>query len=540
MKVAILIFTLFLISCNSNDPKTDADKAVPDKDSVAVIDSDTQDADIPVSDPDIVKNDVDNDLVKPDNDSAGDKDIISDEVPDPDTAEEWPDYDYPVGKEGDPDCPSLLNAGFPYIDNDGKKHFCRKCDLPAPANDPQCIRNLWEINNRKIMKEWPEYYCYPLPCDMSDKAKLRDASEYRGEATFYATSDIYVNSTGVFRQGDIFEGKIGMYASASKKVDDKYIVIGSLLYDIASQKYTMVAHARDKQSYQHGRFLFKVGNTFDGKTYIASALKVDDGWKYEMVYTNEEMKVEFIYPPAVGKNYVIMNVHKAVSTGEDAGPEDILYANVNDWNFKKLGTGTILYPQIFDDTAFFTLNNKVYACDLIKNPDDIEKDCVKITREGELSVSFAVNKQNHKKVVYTDRNSAHQLNIADLTNSEIVYSKLELEKTPDLINLIPSQWDGDIFVLEEMYAYSEVQMDYRICYYSFSKNRKVCFPYPGSGMIRSIYAGVEGKYIFWQITGAIVLRDMESYCKQVPDLCLYDEFMPDETPDGDVSPVFVY
>ncbi|HPA58145.1 MAG TPA: hypothetical protein PLT70_12040, partial [bacterium] len=86
------------------------------------------------------------------------------------------------------------------------------------------------------------------------------------------------------------------------------------------------------------------------------------------------------------------------STGEDAGPEDILYANVNDWNFKKLGTGTILYPQIFDDTAFFTLNNKVYACDLIKNPDDIEKDCVKITREGELSVSFAVNKQNHKKV----------------------------------------------------------------------------------------------------------------------------------------------
>jgi len=177
---------------------------------------------------------------------------------------------------------------------------------------------------------------------------------------------------------------------------------------------------------------------------------------------------------------------------------------------------------------------------LIKNPDDIEKDCVKITREGELSVSFAVNKQNHKKVVYTDRNSAHQLNIADLTNSEIVYSKLELEKTPDLINLIPSQWDGDIFVLEEMYVFSEVQNDFRICYYSFSKNRKVCFPYPGSGMIRSIYAGVEGKYIFWQITGAIVLRDMESYCKQVPDLCLYDEFMPDETPDGDVSPVFVY
>ncbi len=542
MKRTILIFTLFLISCNSNDPKTDADKAVPDKDSVAVIDSDTQDADIPVSDPDIVKNDVDNDLVKPDNDSAGDKDNISDEVPDPDTAEEWPDYDYPVGKEGDPDCPSLLNAGFPYIDNDGKKHFCRKCDLPAPANDPQCIRNLWEINNRKIMKEWPEYYCYPLPCDVTDKAVENTGSAYVSPCDIDALSRTWHQSTGVFKQGDIFEGKMGMYAIASKKVDDKYIVIGSLLYDIASQKYTMVAHARDKQSYQHGRFLFKVGNTFDGKTYIASALKVDDGWKYEMVYTNEEMKVEFIYPPAVGKNYVIMNVHKAVSTGEDAGPEDILYANVNDWNFKKLGTGTILYPQIFDNKAIFVQNSTVWSCDLSKSPSNIKTDCLRVNQEGSKATAPVVNKQDHSKIIYSYGEGYYQLYMADLSGETINYSKLEIEMSPDLVSYAPSQWDGDIFVLEEMYAYSEVQMDFRICYYSFSKNRKVCFPNPDgtNTMIRSIYGGVEGKYIIWKTVGGTTLRDMECYCKEYPDKCLYDEFMPDETPDGDVSPVFVY
>ncbi|MDX9806273.1 MAG: hypothetical protein RBT87_10635, partial [bacterium] len=112
----------------------------------------------------------------------------------------------------------------------------------------------------------------------------------------------------------------------------------------------------------------------------------------------------------------------------------------------------------------------------------------------------------------------------------------------DLINLIPSQWDGDIFVLEEMYVFSEVQNDFRICYYSFSKNRKVCFPNPDgtNTMIRSIYGGVEGKYIIWKTVGGTTLRDMECYCKEYPDKCLYDEFMPDETPDGDVSPVFVY
>ena len=480
---------------------------------------------------------TDNDLAQ--QDDMEDEDADPDEIPEadiPDDTEEWPDYDYPAGTEGDPDCPSLLNAGFPYIDKDGKKHFCRKCDLPAPENDPQCIRNLWEINNRKIMKECPEYYCYPLPCDMSDKAKVSDASEYFGEATVFATSDSYHNSTGVFRQGDIYEGTMGVYAATSNKVDDKYIVAGSLLYDIEKNKYTMVSYAGEKMAYNHDRFLFRVGNTVDLKVYIVSAKKVGNGWKYEFAYTDEWNRTRFIYPPAIGKNYVLINVENV----DGKGDEEILYANVNDWNFKKLGIGTILYPQIFDDKAFFTFNNRVYVCDLTKDPSDMETDCVKITREGELSVSFAVNKQDHKKVVYTDRNSAHQLNIADMSGSEIVYSALEVEKTPDLINLIPSQWDRDIFVLEEMYVYSEVQNDFRICYYSFSKDRKVCFPYPGGGRTRSIYAGVEGKYIFWQITGAIVLRDMESYCEQVPESCLYDEFMPDEVPDDDAIPVFVY
>ncbi|HPA57099.1 MAG TPA: hypothetical protein PLX56_11045 [bacterium] len=45
MKVAILIFTLFLISCNARDPKTDVDTTVPDKDSSTQTDSDTQDGD---------------------------------------------------------------------------------------------------------------------------------------------------------------------------------------------------------------------------------------------------------------------------------------------------------------------------------------------------------------------------------------------------------------------------------------------------------------------------------------------------------------
>ncbi|HQM85000.1 MAG TPA: hypothetical protein PLD55_10000, partial [bacterium] len=211
-------------------------------------------------------------------------------------------------------------------------------------------------------------------------------------------------------------------------------------------------------------------------------------------------------------------------------------------NFKKLGTGTILYPQIFDDKAIFVKNATVWSCDLSKSPSNIETDCLRVNQEGVKATAPAVNKKDHSKIIYSYGEGYYQLYMADLSGETISYSKLDIEMSPDLVSYAPSQWDGDIFVFEEMYVYSEVQNDYRICYYSFSKNRKVCFSNPdGTGnMIRSIYGGVEGKYIIWKTVSGTTLRDMECYCKEYPDKCLYDEFMPDETPDGDVSPVFVY
>ncbi|HQJ59850.1 MAG TPA: hypothetical protein PKV35_02570 [bacterium] len=528
--ILIILFLTVFWSCTSCNGENSSDidhESVADKDSNVNSDSDlsdevlteadeTSDVDTAGSDPDV----TDFDLIKQDKDTQPDE---SDDI-------ELPDYDYPAGKDGDPACPNLLNAGFPYKDGDGKLTFCRKCDLPAPANDPQCVRNLWEMNNRRIVEEYPEYYCYPLPCDVTEKAIKNDAPTI-GKCDFEAVSKIYHGSTGVFKQGDIWEGKIGMYATAGKQVDGKYMVIGSLLYDITTQEYTMVAHAREKQAYKYGRFLFRVGNTYDGKTYIASALKVDDGWKYEMVYTNEARNVEFIYPPAVGENYVIMNVHKAVNIGEDAGPEDILYASVNDWKWTKLGEGKTAYSQIHGDTAFFSYNSSVWACDLSKSPTDIETGCRKVNREGEKATAPAVKRTDENLVIYTAEEGYHQLYMADITNEEIIYTKLDLEKSSDLISFIPGQWDGDILVLEELYQFSEVDVDYRVCYYSVSKDKKVCFPNPDpyGNPMGYVYSKVEGKYIMWQPTGGHRLRDMECYCKEYPDLCLYDEYMP-ETP----------
>ena len=86
----------------------------------------------------------------------------------------------------------------------------------------------------------------------------------------------------------------------------------------------------------------------------------------------------------------------------------------------------------------------------------------------------------------------------------------------------------EYFVLEEMYAYSEVQMISWICYYSFSKTEKCAPTSWHRTMIRSIYGGVEGKYIIWK-TARNNIKRYGKLLQRIPDKLHYDEFMPDET-----------
>ena len=271
------------------------------------------------------------------------------------------------------------------------------------------------------------------------------------------SSATWSGSTGVFRQSDIWEGKIGMFARASKKVDDKYIIRGSLLYEIEEKKYTFVSNSGEKMAYKYDRFLFIAGNAIDLKVYIVSAKKVDGGWKYEFVYTDEWDRIFFVDPPAIGRNFVLMNVENVDGKGE----QEILYANVNDWEIKKLGTGIILYPQIYDDVAYFVQKSTVWACDLSKSPSSIESDCMRVNQEGVKATAPAVNKQNPKKVIYSYGDGYYQLYMADMTEETTTYQKIDIERPSDLISYAPSQWDGDILVLEEFYVFSEGNYDFR-------------------------------------------------------------------------------
>jgi hypothetical protein len=303
------------------------------------------------------------------------------------------------------------------------------------------------------------------------------------------------------------------------------------LYEIATGKYTMVAYSSEKLAYKHDRFVFLAGNTYDGKAYILSALKVENGWKYEVAYDNGTYRSNLIYPPAVGENYVIINVENV----DGKGPKEILYASVKDWKWTKLGEGTMIYPQINEDVAFFGFNKSVWACDLTKSPADIENGCKRINRAEEIASAPFPKKGSSDLVAYIGGAGLNKFTIADISKNPIEYQDLNIQpQSPDLISYTSGQWDGDKIAFSELYQYSEVDVDYRMCYYSISKDKKVCFPNPAGGRMGYIFGGVEGKYITYQPTGAIILKDMECYCGEYPELCLYDEFLPDEVSDEDV------
>ena len=113
---AIFIMIFCFLSCSSGNSEDDSD-TVPDSDVIETVDEDT--------------------------DSEEDSETIEDSDETPDDADSDSDSD---------ECqPPLSEADFPYYDVNGKITFCRpNCDTPT-EDDPICIGNLWDEQNKNFV-----------------------------------------------------------------------------------------------------------------------------------------------------------------------------------------------------------------------------------------------------------------------------------------------------------------------------------------------------------------------------------------------------
>ncbi|HRZ79502.1 MAG TPA: hypothetical protein P5044_05825 [bacterium] len=524
----ILFLTVFwsCTSCNSNDPRNDSD-SVSDNDTMNDIDS--------------IKVDVDD---------------LSDEVLT--ESDEIVDSDSDSDTNSDGDCPALKSASFPYYREDGSIHFCRKCDLPAKSDDPDCVRNIWKEKNEQYANDYPDQECAGYPCVVETLKSKKNPDDAGKVGLTECDIDIVPkyfsggNSNGL--HFGIDDGKVGFYMVSSSVDYFNYPTsTRAFEYDIKTDEYKAVFPATSSTlSYFKGSF---VGTVYDSrKTFDPE---------------NQDKPNEFLiyYSPAAGykvisKKTVDVLPYSLVRLGEkyaavvikdDGGVYELRYARVGEWKWQKIegATGYENYIVIEKNIlAFYNSGMEGYVCDLDK-PAKVLADCKKINRGEEKVKYLTIDEDNIRKVAFVPAASPQTIVVADLSGETVKYEEYPTPFTePGSYITILDKFKGSLILYSEMFNYDDngtELKDAKACFYRLDKKKGYCAKRISEGHpYYHSYGDFEGKYLMWQSSpgGAMTFRDMECYCKLEPEACPFDEYMPDETsdnsiPDGDV-PVYIY
>jgi hypothetical protein len=507
-KILILILMIVAISCNSNSLNHD----LHDSPDLHDLDKDTESDDL--------------------------SDDLSDEVlTEPDEVPE-------VDEEADLDCPSLKDAPFPYYREDGSIHFCRECDLPAPSDDPDCVRNIWKEKNEQYAHDYPERECAGYPC-IIEGLKPPEGNE-AGSMIGVGSCDkdivpLYFNA-GSFRglAFGIDDGKIGTYMYDNKVDYFKYpTVTRAVEYDIEAEKYKVVFPSTSYTiSYNKGSF---IGTVYDSrKTFNDSDPKPKEYFIYyshEKGYKVISDKIVDVLPSSLLR---LSDEYAAVVIKDDGGVYELRYAKVGEWKWQKI-EGVVGYQNYImvekNILAFYTKDFNGYFCDMSKSPKSLSE-CIKLKEyEGYIDdEDVAIDRENPKRIAFSPANVPRKIVVADMTKDEIKYEDYEIELTEkENRNVIVTNFSGNYLVYQEVFSYyieikNETITDVKTCFYRLDTKKSYCakriserHPY---------YHGrtdFEGKYLVINSLqgGTLILRDMECYCKLEPDSCPFDEYLPE-------------
>ena len=503
MKVAILILTLFLISCDSNDLKTDTD-TVPDKDS-ALNDADTETVD-DLSDGVLTE---------------------SDDISDADSATEC--------------LPPLIEAPFPYYDKDGNITFCRPDCNEATEKDPQCMSNLWKEQNQALCTQMPQYDCCGYPCVMESLKPLTKEELYKlvpemEDLVPMHQCDLYLSrwsndgTMGVVKSWNMSDGKIGFYLSPAKPlIKDWPVKLKYVSYDIETKQYNFIIPARgQEQAYYKGK---RIGLIADARsldlnnTNIFMAYISDDG-RMELIY-NKKLK-QLPYEPALNDKWAFANI-------SEPGGKKMSYAKVGEWKWTSLGEGTLRMSNLSGDRfALFTDDLIGYICDLNKSPQSLD-DCYKVNQGEELRY-LVLDKENSNRAAYSS--ALGKIVLMEYKNGKWNYTDIITSYSDEVkdyaIGFIINIFKGKMLLYEEAFKmgqYSEISAN-KLCYYNMEIKKSYCMKKmdnDGSyddGTTRFPYgfAEFENKWILYQKKGStpLILRDMDCYCKE-EGVCPFEE-----------------
>ena len=540
MKVAILVFTLFLISCSSKSQNQDSQ----DEQDLHDFDNTQPDIDTTVPDPDI-SDDLSDDL-SDEADEESEALAESDETPDVDMY-----------------CPLPMDAQYPYFREDGTIHFCRPCDTPDEY-DPQCVKSLWKDKNREVYDKYMngefegnEYVaeCYPWPCEWKVTPRQGDHI-YAGDVM---KCDLIINPwnwttshTGSRRESNMDGGKI-VFRTSNYRISDQKIKSDpgyggqrAAMYNIETGKYEIISGSPGIPAYMNGfaiisvySYIKRADSTYDLQEWPVSVVPYKGSYKYNVIYHHENNHAGLDVFPYFTDKWTIMVVnhydHETDPVG--AGNRSLMYAKTGEWKWTTLAYGN---PDgkagelsIAGDKAMFAhiATNTSYICDLSKNPKSIS-DCKKISRDGEVAGFPKFDRDNPNRIVYRSMGEGKPTNrfvAVDISKEPWVIEK-EFE-IPSTEGTFLSMWltevRSNLLLYHENYVLkaSGYQEDGKLCFYRMDKEKVYCSkPIEGQTDYGHGFPAMEGKYLFWQpaFKTGYILRDMECYCKET-GVCPFEE-----------------
>lgn len=445
---------------------------------------------------------------------------------DEDYTDETPDIDSAY-------CPLLTQAPFPYYREDGTIHFCRPCDIPT-EKDPQCVQNLWSMQNKKYAFDYPEADCYPYPCDMPNMKPMSKEEYYTKDpgaqsAVYMHDCDWHVAPDGwLFNGGNhggwktfsLSGGKIGLVLDKNMKTS--YLTDQKAYeYDIQEKAFKAIGPTcGENMSYKKsGYFLFMSDfrNLDLSQKYRYLGYYTTDG-VYKVVYNKP---VNFMaYTPAVNEKWVFGNIT------EDGSTYKMMYAKIGEWKWQSLEDSMGYMPDISEDKLAVTdANFKAYICDLSKYPKSASE-CFLVNRDQELATAMVFDKQNNNRFVYSSDYS-RAITKVDMSGGVPVYEDIITDYSDDMkiynaYSLVPKSFSGNVIMYNEV---SGNEGDYSLaCFYRLDLKKRYCmkplYYQQGTDTVEAPYkygfSEFEGNYLLFQQHGSasLLLRDMKCYCEK--------------------------